>query len=195
MWRIGLAAAAVALSGPAWGQAGLDPVLDRLAAQGYGGFEVEREGGTVKVEAVRNGVQRELVYDAGTGQLVEDSMRPTRGAGSTDDNGGRIDRDARTEAGDDRDARGASSNERDDDSRGRGSDDDDDGDDDHGGRGGDDSGDDDSGGRGGRGGDDDNGHDDDSSGRGGDDDSHDDDSGGRGGDDSGGRGGRGGDDD
>jgi hypothetical protein len=184
MWRIGLAAAAVALSGPAWGQAGLDPVLDRLAAQGYGGFEVEREGGTVKVEAVRNGVQRELVYDAGTGQLVEDSMRPTRGAGSTDDNGGRIDRDDRTEAGDDRDARGASSNERDDDSRGRGSDDDDD--DDHGGRGGDDSGDDD------------NGHDDDSSGRGGrggDDDSQDDDSGGRGGDDSGGRGGRGGDDD
>jgi hypothetical protein len=188
MWRIGLAAAAVALSGPAWGQAGLDPVLERLAAQGYGGFEIEREGGTVKVEAVRNGVQRELVYDAGTGRLVEDSMRPTGGAGSADDNGGRIDRDDRTEAGDDRDARGASSNERDDDSRGRGSDDDDD----HGGRGGDDSGADDSGGHGGRGGDDDSSG---RGGRGGDDDSHDDDHGGRGGDDSGGRGGRGGDDD
>lgn len=176
MWRIGLAAA-VALSGPAWGQAGLDPVLERLAAQGYGGFEVEREGGTVKVEALRDGVQRELVYEAGTGRLVEDSTRPSGRAGTaTDDHGGRVDRDDRTEPGDDRDARGASSNERDDDSRGRGSDDDDDGDDDHGGRGGDDSGDDDSGD------DDDSGHHHDSSGRGGD-------------DDSGGRGGRGGDDD
>lgn len=182
MWRIGLAAAAVALSGPAWGQAGLDPVLERLAAQGYGGFEVEREGGTVKVEALRDGVQRELVYEAGTGRLVEDSTRPFGKAGTaTDDHGGRVDRDDRTEPGDDRDARGASSNERDDDSRGRGSDDDDDGDDDHGGRGGDDSGDDDSG-------DDDNGRDDDSG--------HHHDSSGRGGDDdSGGRGGRGGDDD
>lgn len=167
MWRIGLAAA-VALSGPAWGQAGLDPVLERLAAQGYGGFEVEREGGTVKVEALRDGVQRELVYEAGTGRLVEDSTRPSGRAGTaTDDHGGRVKRGDRTEPGDDRDARGASRDE----DRGRGSDDDD-GDDDHGGRG-----DDDSGGRGGRGGDDSGGH------------------GGRGGGDSGGRGGRGGDDD
>lgn len=181
MWRIGLAAAVVALSGPAWGQAGLDPVLDRLAAQGYGGFEVEREGGTVKVEAVRDGIQRELVYDAGTGRLVEDSTRPTgrarsaedRAAGRVaDDQGGRIDRDDRTEAGDDRDARGASGD--DGGGRGRGSDDDDDGDD-HGGRGGDDSGRDDSGG------------DDHGGGRSGGDDS------GRG-DDGGGHGGRGGDD-
>lgn len=142
MWRIGLAAA-VALSGPAWGQAGLDPVLERLAAQGYGGFEIEREGGTVKVEALRDGVQRELVYNAGTGRLVEDSTRPSGRAGTaTDDNGGRVKRDDRTEPGDDRDARGASR----DDDRGRGSDDDDG--DDHGGRG------DDSGGHGGRGGDD-----------------------------------------
>ena len=157
MWRIGLAAAAVALSGPAWGQAGLDPVLERLAAQGYGGFEIEREGGTVKVEALRDGVQRELVYNAGTGRLVEDSTRPSGRAGTaTDDHGGRVKRDDRTEPGDDRDARGASRG----DDRGRGSDDDD-GDDDHGGRGGDDSG-----GRGGRGGDDSGGH----GGRGGDDD-------------------------
>lgn len=84
MLRIGLVAAAAALAAPAWGQTALAPVLERLEAQGYGGFEVERERGTLKVEAVKNGVERELRYNASTGELLSDTQR------RTDDRGGPV---------------------------------------------------------------------------------------------------------
>lgn len=84
MLRIGLVAAAAALAAPAWGQTALAPVLERLEAQGYGGFEVERERGTLKVEAVKNGLERELRYNASTGELLSDTQR------RTDDRGGPV---------------------------------------------------------------------------------------------------------
>jgi uncharacterized membrane protein YgcG len=84
MLRIGLVAAAAALAAPAWGQTALAPVLERLESQGYGGFEVENERGTLKVEAVKNGVERELRYDAATGKLLSDTQS------STDNRGGPV---------------------------------------------------------------------------------------------------------
>lgn len=172
MKRIGWTIAALALAAPAFAQTGVTEVVERLAAQGYGQFEIEREDGTVKVEAIRNGVQRELVYDATDGALIEDSQRPATRAARAEDNGGRVSRDRRTEAGDDRDDRSDAADDR------GGDEDDDNG----GSRGRDDDGGSDDGGRGGR---------DDSGGRGGHDDSGG--RGGRGDDDHGG--GRGGDDD
>lgn len=162
MKRIGWTIAALALAAPAFAQTGVANVVERLAAQGYGQFEIAREDGTIKVEAIRNGVQRELVYDATDGALIEDSQRPATRVARAEDDGGRVSRDRRTEAGDDRDDRTQAGGDR----GGRGGDDEDDGNggsggrDDHGGR----SGRDDHGGRGGRGGDDHGG------GRGGDDD-------------------------
>lgn len=175
MKRIGWTIAALALAAPAFAQTGVTEVVERLAAQGYGQFEIAREDGTVKVEAIRNGVQRELVYDATDGALIEDSQRPATRAARAEDNGGRVSRDRRTEAGDDRDDRSDAADD-------RGGDEDDEDDDNGGSRGRDDDGGSDDGGRGGR---------DDSGGRGGHDDSGG--RGGRGGDDHGG--GRGGDDD
>lgn len=161
MKRIGWTIAALALAGPAFAQTGVATVVERLAAQGYGQFEIAREDGTVKVEAIRNGVQRELVYDAADGALIEDSQRPATRAARAEDNGGRVSRDRRTEAGDDRDDRsdaaddrgGDEDDENDDNGGSRGRDDDGGSDDGRGGR-------DDSGGRGGRGGDDHGGRDD-----------------------------------
>ncbi len=82
MVRMGLLAAAAAFAAPAWGQTALAPVLERLEAQGYGGFEVENERGQLKVEAVKDGVERELVYDASTGKLLSDVQHPTDDSGS-----------------------------------------------------------------------------------------------------------------
>lgn len=83
MKRIGILAAALAAA-PAFAEPALGPVLERLSSEGYGGFEVERERGRLTVEAVKDGVERELVYDVSTGALIGDTTRPT------DDRGGAV---------------------------------------------------------------------------------------------------------
>jgi hypothetical protein len=148
--------------------AGLGSVYGALRSQGYMVTEVEREAGQIKIEATRDGLQRELTYDASTGALLEDEVYDDDGFDGSDEDddrgAGRSDDDADDDDDDDRDG-------------GRGGSDDDDDDDDDGGRGGSD--DDDDGSGGGRGSDDDDDDDDDNGGgRGSSDDDDDDDNGG-----------------
>ena len=81
MLRTGAALIALSLgtASVASAQPALDPVLSTLARQGFGGFEIKREDGQVKVEARRGTTERELVYDAASGRLLKDEL------GRTDD--------------------------------------------------------------------------------------------------------------
>lgn len=125
MLRTGLTALALTLAGTlaAPAQPALDGIVSTLTRQGFSGFEVDREDGEVKLEARRNGIERELVWDAQTGQLLKDEIGADddRFRGGDDGRLGARRVSLDDDAGDDR--RG----------RGRGADDDDD-DDDHGGR-------------------------------------------------------------
>jgi hypothetical protein len=60
-------------------QPAIDSVLSSLARQGFGGFEVSRERGQVRIEARRGATERELVYDAATGELLRDRIDVARG--------------------------------------------------------------------------------------------------------------------
>lgn len=170
MLRTGLAVIALSLGGAAGAasaQPALDSVLSALARQGFGAFEIKREDGQVKVEALRGATERELVWDATTGQLLKDETgRRDDRVSRRDDDGPRAGRgdDRRGGRGadddDDNDDRGSRSGrgggDRDDDHGGRGG-----GRDDHGGRSGSGGGSDDRGGRsGGSGGSGRGGHDD-----------------------------------
>ncbi len=76
MLRTGLALVALSLgtASVASAQAALDPVLSTLTRQGFGGFEISRENGQLKVEARKGTTERELVYDAASGQLLKDEV-------------------------------------------------------------------------------------------------------------------------
>jgi hypothetical protein len=54
-------------------QAGLDPVLQALERQGYTVREVVREQNRIRIEAERDGRERQLVYDSNTGQRISDT--------------------------------------------------------------------------------------------------------------------------
>ena len=49
-----------------------EKVIEKLEEQGFVITEVDQGSGLIKVESVRNGKQRELVYDAQTGELLKD---------------------------------------------------------------------------------------------------------------------------
>src|SRR5210317_982182 len=49
-----------------------EKVIDKLEEQGFQITEVDHGNGLIKVESVRNGKTRELVYDAQTGELLKD---------------------------------------------------------------------------------------------------------------------------
>jgi hypothetical protein len=78
--------------------AGIGSVVDALKAQGYSAVEASQpHDGKIAVEAYRQGIKRELVYDAGTGRLLSDESHRTDAAGTashvsddhgTDDHGG-----------------------------------------------------------------------------------------------------------
>jgi hypothetical protein len=72
--------------------AGIGSVVDALKAQGYSAVEASQpHDGKIAVEAYRQGIKRELVYDAGTGRLLSDESHRTDAAGSathvSDDDG------------------------------------------------------------------------------------------------------------
>ncbi|WP_127903039.1 hypothetical protein [Solirhodobacter olei] len=71
--------AAIALllsSGPGLAQTGLGPVYQALRDQGFSQMQTYQEQGRIRVTARRGGALRQLVYDAGTGRLLWDSMDP-----------------------------------------------------------------------------------------------------------------------
>ena len=60
------------ISGAAFAQAGLGPVLQELERQGYTNIETMRETNRIRILAQRGDDLRELVYDANTGALLSD---------------------------------------------------------------------------------------------------------------------------
>ena len=52
----------------------IDDVLSALDTQGFVVTEVKEINGTIYIEANRDGVERELVYNAATGELLKDEV-------------------------------------------------------------------------------------------------------------------------
>lgn len=77
----------LALAGPA-AAAPLDQVVGQLEAQGYEVREVKRTWlGRVRVEAVREGRRREVVFDRVTGEILRDYVQPRDAASETRSSG------------------------------------------------------------------------------------------------------------
>ena len=79
MTRTGIIAAALFIGTAANAQSGLDGVLSRLEAQGFGRFEIDQERGRITIEAHRGREERELVYNANTGELLRDTVERNDG--------------------------------------------------------------------------------------------------------------------
>jgi len=62
----------------------IDDVLSALDTQGFVVTEVKEINGTIYIEANRDGVERELVYNAATGELLKDEVDGKVLAGSGD---------------------------------------------------------------------------------------------------------------
>ena len=60
-----------------------DQVVRALTEQGYTRIEVKNRPGEVKVEAIRNGQQLEVVYDAQTGAILKQESRQVRAGDDT----------------------------------------------------------------------------------------------------------------
>lgn len=79
MTRTGLTMLALLIGTAANAQSGLDGVLSRLESQGFGRFEIDQERDRITIEAHRGREERELVYDARTGDLVRDTVERNDG--------------------------------------------------------------------------------------------------------------------
>lgn len=119
-----IAVALILGSGPAFAQTAQDAIVAQLKAQGFTKFEFERTWlGRVRIEAYSDTMERELVFNPNTGEVLRDYWEPldeeerAKNASVEDP----VDGDDDVEGDDDDDDEGA-----DDD----GSDDDDDADDD-----------------------------------------------------------------
>ena len=60
-----------------------DQVVRALTEQGYTRIEVKNRAGEVKVEAIRNGQQLEVVYDAQTGAILKQETHRVRAGDDT----------------------------------------------------------------------------------------------------------------
>jgi hypothetical protein len=74
MKTTGITMALLLIGTAASAQSGIDSVLSRLESQGFGRFQIEQEGGQIKIDAYRGRDERELVYDASTGALLSDTI-------------------------------------------------------------------------------------------------------------------------
>jgi len=73
----------------------IDDIVSQFKSYGYQRVEIQQRGNTVKIEGVRGGVQREIVYDLTTSAIVRDETNPAgdgsnnpAGDPSNDGNGG-----------------------------------------------------------------------------------------------------------
>ena len=79
-------------------QTAAEQVVEQLTEQGYSGIEVRRAGQTIHVEASRDGVEHEYLYNIVTGEtLVQEACRV--GENESRDNGGSDDRDGNSNSG------------------------------------------------------------------------------------------------
>jgi hypothetical protein len=60
------------------GRAGLGSVFGMLRSQGYRDIETDQRRGLIKIEAQKGSVERELVYNARTGELLSDRVNRDR---------------------------------------------------------------------------------------------------------------------
>ncbi|WP_439156390.1 PepSY domain-containing protein [Yoonia sp.] len=69
--------AAIAMTATAaFSQSIADQVITQLQEQGYTRIEVENGPTQVKVEAIRDGMKLEVVYDAATGAILKEEVAP-----------------------------------------------------------------------------------------------------------------------
>lgn len=108
MKAIVLSLALAVLAGGAQAQITGAQVLATFQEKGFTQIEVKSLGSTIKVQAVKGGMQVEVIYDTATGKIVKQETHPAEAATGTDgtDNGvsddtGTDDNGGETEASDD----------------------------------------------------------------------------------------------
>lgn len=74
--KIAMICAAVALSAGAARALTVDDVLQSYTDAGFSAIEVRETASTIKVEAVKEGVKLELVYDKASGEVLKREQRP-----------------------------------------------------------------------------------------------------------------------
>jgi hypothetical protein len=91
MKAIVLSLALAVLAGGAQAQITGAQILATFQQQGFTRIEVQSLGSTIKVEAVKNGMQVEVIYDTATGKIVKQDSHPVghaSGSHGSDDGAG-----------------------------------------------------------------------------------------------------------
>ena len=76
-------AAVVFGTGAVFAQSIAEQVVTQLQAEGYQRIEVKNGPTQVKVEAIRNGMKLEVTYDAATGEVLKQEVRPVEAGEDT----------------------------------------------------------------------------------------------------------------
>jgi len=88
--------ASTALAGP------VDDIVSQFQSYGYQSIEIRQTGEMVRIEGVRDGVEREITYDLATSTIVRDESGGT-GDGSNDDHDADESEDDEDDSSDDHD--------------------------------------------------------------------------------------------
>ena len=75
-FKLGATAIAILIGGTAALAAPVDDLVAQLEAEGYTDIEVETEDGLIEIEALLNGMEREIELDAETGEILSDVTTP-----------------------------------------------------------------------------------------------------------------------
>lgn len=70
-------------AGAVFAQSIAEPIVTQLQAEGYERIEVKNGLTQVKVEAIRNGMKLEVTYDAVTGEVLKQEVRPVEAGEDT----------------------------------------------------------------------------------------------------------------
>jgi len=118
----GLLMGTTVLAGP------IDDIVAQFQSYGYQSIEISQSGDIVRIEGVREGLEREITYDAASGTILSDETGPADRGDGPDDDG--IDDDEMDDARDDDDDDDHDGGDDDDDNNDDDDDDDDDDEDD-----------------------------------------------------------------
>ena len=80
----GLLLGSTALAGP------IEDIVAQFQTYGYDSIEISQTGNLVKIEGVRGGTEREIVFDTATNTILKDETGP---AGDDEDDDGEVDDD------------------------------------------------------------------------------------------------------
>ncbi len=76
MKTIALTAATATLLGTTALAGPIDDIVSQFQGYGYSEIEIRQEGDLVKIEGVRDGTEREILYDVATSTIVSDETGP-----------------------------------------------------------------------------------------------------------------------